>query len=138
MSSHEQSPQDSLPLEASVASPSLKDALRERPGQSQGALISNAPSQRRLYDAERGCYNGRPIQTKASEVTSYALWTAAEFRTYRHLLDRVMSPVTSEAASGRVWLRRFQEKHGKEVCDMMLAEVRRLDAAEYFKAKEKK
>lgn len=116
------------PMRAAVVGVSLKQATRERPGRSEGALVRNAPSQLAMGKART------PVQGQL-DITVCALWTAAEFRTFRHLMDRVMSPVISEKASGEVWLRRFKEKHGNEICEMMLAELRRQDELEWFKQK---
>lgn len=134
------------PMRAAVVGVSLKDATRERPGRLLPALIQNAPSQRRYWDG--GKFNPapsthrsqpyRPSTGQGGEVTSYDLWTAAEFRTFCHLMDRVVSPVISEAASGKVWLRRFKEKHGEEICEMMLAELRRRDEIAWVEAQRAK
>lgn len=114
-----------------VITVSLKEALRERPSAPQAHSRQNGTPARlprpnyELVPGKKGTYN----------VVS--LWTEQEFRTFRHLIERCASPRVSEAADGRVWLRRFKEQHGEEICDMMLAEIRRRDEIAWFKGKQK-
>lgn len=115
-------------------SPSLLDALRERP--------RDIPGTTRLYPAYVPMRSDKspalpPPMWTEPVVTVKPMWTAAEFRTYERLTAIVCSPVISEAAQARVWLAKFKEKHGLEKCDMMMAEIRRRDAAEWFKENQK-
>lgn len=111
---------------------SMKNALRQRPGSSGGTterLSAGAPT--RTYPAPR-------VRQDASVICS-PYWTPEEFRTFRYLTSVVYTGAAADVAvDGRtradaaVFLKRFTEKHGKEKCDMMMAELRRLDAAAWF------
>jgi hypothetical protein len=132
------------PRPLAVATPSLKDALRRRPGEPEGQSVRTGPSSRlymdwqRLNDSTRAfLHNSNPKNKVQAEpvVICRPMWTAAQYRTYERLTAMVCSPVISERARAQVWLRKFEEKNGKELCGMLLAEIRRRDADEWFKDK---
>lgn len=78
---------------------------------------------------------GRGTKTTNPQVVCTDMWTPEEFRTFRHLVERCMSPRLTERAEADVWLRRFKEKHGQDKCQMMMDEIRRLDEVAWFKRK---
>jgi hypothetical protein len=112
---------------------SLKEALRERPRDAQ-AHPKSRPGQV-TYDSPR------PARRQVSpDVVMSDFWTAEEFRTYRYLMDVVytghaagVKVDATTKANCDVFLQRFVQKHGKEKCDMMLDELRRLDEQSWFK-----
>lgn len=115
---------------------SLKDALRERPGSPAGHPRQGGGKQVAAGGSRQ------PRTTPA--VTCSPFWTPEEFRTFRYLTDVVYNGSSSgvacdprSRADAAVYLKRFTEKQGKEKCDMMLAELRRQDAAAYFSRKER-
>ena len=114
-------------------SPSLLDALRERPGDIPGTTRVYRP----LVSSPSPLRQLPPPMWTDNAVTVRPLWTPAEYRTYERLTAISCSPVISEAAQARVWLKKFVEKHGREKCAMMMAEIRRRDAAEWFKENQK-
>lgn len=113
---------------------SLKDALRDRPGSPRGTSRTDGGKQVAARAGTRAHIS--PV------VTCSPFWTPEEFRTFRYLTDVVYHGASSgvdcdprSRADAAVYLKRFTEKQGKEKCDMMLAELRRLDAATWFKTK---
>lgn len=105
---------------------SLKDALRERPGRSE---------QPRGTDGRWGTSSTvKRMPFVNNEVICTPYWTEQEFRTFRHLTDMVYNNIGDprSRADAAVWLKRFTEQHGKDKCDLMLGELRRLDAIAWF------
>jgi hypothetical protein len=116
---------------------SLKDALRERPGSRREAPRASWAKQ------VAAATTGSRQPHAGTAVTCSPFWTPEEFRTFRYLTDVVYHGAASgvqsdprSRADAAVYLKRFTEKQGKEKCDMMLAELRRLDAAAWFKEKQ--
>jgi hypothetical protein len=116
---------------AKVAAPSLKDALRERPGAIQGQG-QGTPRLRALQDPRS--WTKDTIVRRASPPATVCndFWTAKEFRTFERLTAMVCEPGMEARARARLWLKNFIDKHGKDKCDMMLAEIRRRDEQEWF------
>lgn len=135
------------PEPAVVASPSLEDALRERPARPGDVVryqeVTRVGPTTMIYHGASVPTDTRalasPLQRQARttdpRVVVSAMWTPAEYRTYERLTAMVCAPVISERARAQVWLKKFVEKHGKDKCEMMLAEIRRRDEVEWFKDK---
>ena len=116
---------------------SLKEALRERPG-APGAPKGTI----RRYDGKgRVIELGKEAVDRAvrslnyhATVTCTPMWEASDLRTFSHLVDMVAHPSPGvDRILAQSWLDNFKRKHGVEKCDMMLAELRRRDAAAWFK-----
>lgn len=140
---------------------SLKDALPERPGGPQAPRNSNGTATRTyqgtvMVNGKAGTYqgtvtvNGKDRRwTKLSDYTDAVkalvgaatftpMWTAQEFRTFDRLQAMSCSHIHDERKRGALWLKNFVDKHGKEKCDMMLAEVRRRAEQDWFKDSHKR
>jgi len=109
---------------------SLKEATRERPGVSGAAAKA---VQKALP------YHHTPVPGNVmvgdGQIICRPMWSAADFRTFSHLCDRVMDPDQKKRQDAQVWMLRFKQKHGEDICNMMLAELRRRDALAWFKSK---
>ena len=127
---------------------SLKDALRERPSDAyrlaSGASREVVPYTQWTGTAQRALtdptWEGRKksrldkLDKAAAQLTIVKpFWTAAEFRSFERLSAMVCDPAMDVRQRARTWLKDFIDKHGKEKCDMMLAELRRRDELEWFK-----
>lgn len=114
---------------------SLKDALRERPGSPRA--LPRATGGKQIAE---GGDRRQPLSSPT--VICSPFWTPEEFRTFRYLTDVVYHGSSSgvdcdprSRADAAVYLKRFTEKQGKEKCDMMLGELRRLDALAWYNRK---
>jgi hypothetical protein len=110
---------------------SLKDALRERPGTSSYDPASW--EKRKGSVLLPGHHYPTVVQAKpkqAPAVVSHDMWTVQEFRTFRALCDMAYSTINDPRSrhDANVYLKRFIEQHTKSKCDMMMAEIRRLDS----------
>lgn len=120
--------------EGSMPTVSMKDALRHRPGSPEGHSRTGGGGQVTVPGSR---------QPRASAaVTCSPFWTESEFRTFRYLTDMVYTGCAAgvkadprSRADAAVYLKRFTDQQGKEKCDMMLAELRRLDATAWFNDK---
>lgn len=54
-------------------------------------------------------------------------WTKAEFARFDRLTMKASSPHQLTRIMGRLALQKFVEKHGKEKCDAMFAELKKQD-----------
>jgi len=135
------------PQPLAVLAPSLRDAVRQRPGTSEGETITQrALSTIRHWDGttwvgpggtpltRSEIHNANPRNKKRAKdlVIVQDMWTAADFRTFDRLSAMACSSLQSDRQRGKDWLDRFIKKHGREKCDMMLAEIRRRDEVEWF------
>lgn len=112
---------------------SMKEALRRRPDEAPGPNYRREAVSRAMGSVVHLPKN--VLTLDGPRVICTPMWTAAEFRAYERLTVMVCAPSMPERMRAMGWLRVFQEKHGKEKCDMMLAEIRRRDAAEWFKGR---
>jgi hypothetical protein len=115
---------------------SLKDAVSHRPGESRSPLRMPVedPTSRRIRDV---CNLPAPMWTDDDKIIVRSMWTPKEFHTFERLTAMCCSHIHTERLKGKHWLENFKHKHGREKCDMMLAELRRRDEQAWF-ADEKK
>lgn len=129
-----------------VDAPSLKDALRKRPGADedmvQRALSTVKQWTGTTWVSRAELHDGNPKNKRrsqrhkdTSDVICTPMWTAAEFRTFDRLTLMSCSGNQGERTRAKEWLKRFTDKHGDEICSMMLAEIRRRDEQAWFKDK---
>lgn len=111
---------------------SLKDATSNRPG--TPPRLPNLPTVQEdpITKWQKAMLKlANPMWTDGA--TSRPMWTPREFNTFERLVNMTCSHIHTERLKGKFWLQNFQRKHGKEKCDMMMAELRRLDEQEWFK-----
>jgi len=93
---------------------------------------------RALQDPRSGKGWNKDTVVRAANPPAVAcrdFWTAKEFRTFERLTAMVCEPDMQARQRARRWLEDFVKKHGKDKCDMMLAEIRRRDEQEWFSEK---
>lgn len=124
-----------------VITVSMKDALKMRPGASEDPFTRDKKGRVNGWQASfplraqdrlpELTYQPQPL------VICTPMWKPEDFRAFRGLCDMVCSPDIETRMNAQAWLAQFKRKHGAEKCDMMLAEIRRLDADAWFKDKSK-
>lgn len=112
---------------------SMKDALRQRPGLPEGPSEGKQAVRRAMDSISHLPKN--VLTLDGPRVICTPMWEPAEYRAFERLTVMVCAPSMPERMRATGWMRTFIEKHGKEKCDMMLAEIRRRDAAEWFKGR---